>query len=58
MVIYPTIMDTNTFLAEHTDALETEPRKLTDNRRKLLGQFYRLFDRKYEHLFHGKASTC
>lgn len=50
-----TIMDTNSFRAEHADALDTETRKLTDKRRKILGDSYRLFYRNPVHLVRGEG---
>ncbi|MCG2574418.1 MULTISPECIES: aspartate aminotransferase family protein [Acinetobacter] len=50
-----TIMDTNSFRAEHADALDTETRKLTDKRSKILGDSYRLFYRNPVHLVRGEG---
>ena len=38
MVTRSTIMDTNSFREEHAAALDTETRKLTDKRSKVLGE--------------------
>jgi 4-aminobutyrate aminotransferase-like enzyme len=48
-------MDTNSFRAEHADALDTETRKLTDKRSKILGDSYRLFYRNPVHLVRGEG---
>ena len=37
-----TIMDTNSFRAEHASALDSETRKLTDRRSQNLGESYRI----------------
>lgn len=50
-----TIMDTNSFRAEHADALDTETRKLTEKRSKILGDSYRLFYRNPVHLVRGEG---
>ncbi|VTP60149.1 Uncharacterised protein [Serratia rubidaea] len=43
MTVQSTIMDTNSFRAEHADSLAPEIRRLTDKRSKILGESYRLF---------------
>lgn len=53
MATRSTIMDTNSFRAEHADALDAETRKLTDKRSQLLGESYRLFYRNPVHLVRG-----
>ncbi len=55
MAIRSTIMDTNSFRAEHADALNPDIRKLTDKRRKVLGESYRLFYRRPVHLVRGEG---
>ncbi|MBP2168943.1 4-aminobutyrate aminotransferase-like enzyme [Erwinia toletana] len=55
MATRSTIMDTNSFRAEHADGLDAEVRKLTDKRSKVLGESYRLFYRKPVHLVRGKG---
>lgn len=55
MATRSTIMDTNSFRAEHADALDSETRKLTDKRSKVLGESYRLFYRKPVHLVRGEG---
>ncbi|MBT0724255.1 aspartate aminotransferase family protein [Rosenbergiella sp. S61] len=50
-----TIMDTNSFRAEHADALSPEIRQLTDKRDRILGESYRLFYRNPVHLVKGKG---
>lgn len=55
MVTRSTIMDTNSFREEHAAALDTETRKLTDKRSKVLGESYRLFYRNPIHLVKGKG---
>lgn len=50
-----TIMDTNSFRAENAAALDTETRKLTDQRQQVLGESYRLFYKKPVHLVKGKG---
>ncbi|MFP8818204.1 aspartate aminotransferase family protein [Acinetobacter johnsonii] len=50
-----TIMDTNSFRAEHASALDSETRKLTDRRSQNLGESYRLFYRNPVHLVRGKG---
>lgn len=50
-----TIMDTNSFRAEHADALDAETRQLTDKRSKILGESYRLFYRNPVHLVRGQG---
>lgn len=56
MVTRSTIMDTNSFRAEHAAALDAETRKLTDKRSQVLGESYRLFYRNPVHLVKGKGS--
>lgn len=53
MATRSTIMDTNSFRAEHAEALDAETRKLTDKRSQLLGESYRLFYRNPVHLVRG-----
>lgn len=55
MVTRSTIMDTNSFRAEHAAALDAETRKLTDKRSQILGESYRLFYRNPVHLVKGKG---
>ncbi len=55
MVTRSTIMDTNSFRAEHADALDPATRTLTDKRSKVLGESYRLFYRKPVHLVRGEG---
>ena len=50
-----TIMDTNSFRAEHADALSPDIRALTDKRSQVLGGAYRLFYRTPVHLVKGKG---
>ncbi|OSN11371.1 4-aminobutyrate aminotransferase [Lonsdalea iberica] len=50
-----TIMDTNSFRAEHADALSQDIRQLTDKRSKVLGDSYRLFYRNPVHLVRGEG---
>ncbi|GAA5017002.1 aspartate aminotransferase family protein [Acinetobacter puyangensis] len=55
MVTRSTIMDTNSFRAEHATALDAETRQLTDKRSKILGGSYRLFYRNPVHLVRGEG---
>lgn len=55
MATRSTIMDTNSFRAEHADALDKDVRKLTDKRSQVLGESYRLFYRNPVHLVRGKG---
>ncbi|ATZ13153.1 aspartate aminotransferase family protein [Erwinia amylovora] len=55
MATRSTIMDTNSFRAEHADGLSADVRKLTDKRSQVLGESYRLFYRKPVHLVRGKG---
>ncbi|MCU5773872.1 aspartate aminotransferase family protein [Erwiniaceae bacterium BAC15a-03b] len=55
MATRSTIMDTNSFRAEHADGLDADVRKLTDKRSKVLGESYRLFYRKPVHLVRGEG---
>ena len=55
MTVLSTIMDTNSFRPEHSDALSPEIRRLTDKRRHLLGESYRLFYRNPVHLVRGEG---
>lgn len=55
MATRSTIMDTNSFRAEHAEGLSADVRKLTDKRSKVLGESYRLFYRKPVHLVRGKG---
>jgi 4-aminobutyrate aminotransferase-like enzyme len=50
-----TIMDTNSFRAEHADGLAADDRALVEKRARLLGESYRLFYRKPVHLVRGKG---
>ena len=53
MATRSTIMDTNSFRAEHAAALSPDIRRLTDKRSKVLGESYRLFYRRPVHLVRG-----
>ncbi|WP_241579221.1 aspartate aminotransferase family protein [Rosenbergiella nectarea] len=55
MTTRSTIMDTNSFRAEHADALRPEIRQLTDKRDRILGESYRLFYRNPVHLVKGEG---
>ncbi|MEB7586971.1 aspartate aminotransferase family protein [Serratia rubidaea] len=55
MTVQSTIMDTNSFRAEHADTLTPEIRRLTDKRSKVLGESYRLFYRNPVHLVRGQG---
>ncbi|PWD69119.1 aminotransferase class III-fold pyridoxal phosphate-dependent enzyme, partial [Pectobacterium versatile] len=55
MATRSTIMDTNSFRAEHADALNADIRTLTDKRNRVLGESYRLFYRKPVHLVRGEG---
>ncbi|GLW38797.1 aspartate aminotransferase family protein [Pectobacterium carotovorum subsp. carotovorum] len=55
MATRSTIMDTNSFRAEHADALNADIRTLTDKRSRVLGESYRLFYRKPVHLVRGEG---
>ncbi|MFM2475719.1 aspartate aminotransferase family protein [Celerinatantimonas sp. MCCC 1A17872] len=55
MATRSTIMDTNSFRAEHAAGLDSHTRELTDKRSKVLGESYRLFYRKPVHLVKGKG---
>ncbi|AUH01287.1 aspartate aminotransferase family protein [Prodigiosinella confusarubida] len=55
MATRSTIMDTNSFRAEHADALSQDVRKLTDKRSRVLGDSYRLFYRNPVHLVRGEG---
>ncbi|WKX25993.1 aspartate aminotransferase family protein [Tatumella ptyseos] len=55
MTTRSTIMDTNSFRAEHADALSPEIRQLTDKRDRILGESYRLFYRNPVHLVKGEG---
>lgn len=50
-----TIMDTNSYRAEHSAKLDPDARRLTERRSKLLGESYRLFYRKPVHLVRGSG---
>lgn len=50
-----TIMDTNSFRAEDAEALSADIRELTEHRRRVLGESYRLFYRKPVHLVRGQG---
>ena len=53
MAIRSTIMDTNSFSAEHAAQLDPDSLKMTQRRARLLGDAYRLFYRKPVHLVRG-----
>ncbi|CAG9294930.1 aspartate aminotransferase family protein [Celerinatantimonas diazotrophica] len=55
MATRSTIMDTNSFRAEHAAGLDRHTRELTDKRSKVLGESYRLFYRKPVHLVKGQG---
>ncbi|AOA59198.1 aspartate aminotransferase family protein [Acinetobacter larvae] len=55
MATRSTIMDTNSFRAEHASALDAETRRLTDKRSRVLGESYRLFYRNPVHLVKGQG---
>lgn len=55
MVTRSTIMDTNSFRAEHAAALDHETKALTEKRGEVLGESYRLFYRNPVHLVKGKG---
>lgn len=55
MATRSTIMDTNSFRAEHAAGLDAELRQLTDKRSTVLGESYRLFYRKPVHLVRGQG---
>lgn len=55
MATRSTIMDTNSFRAEHAEALDARTRSLTDRRDRLLGESYRLFYRNPVHLVRGEG---
>lgn len=55
MATRSTIMDTNSFRAEHADGLSADVRKLTDKRSRVLGESYRLFYRNPVHLVRGQG---
>lgn len=55
MATRSTIMDTNSFRAEHAAGLDAEVRELTDKRSRVLGESYRLFYRKPVHLVRGEG---
>lgn len=50
-----TIMDTNSFRAEHRSQLDEDTRQLTDRRSRLLAESYRLFYQKPVHLVRGEG---
>ncbi|PWW10893.1 aspartate aminotransferase family protein [Mangrovibacter plantisponsor] len=54
MATRSTIMDTNSFRAEHAAALDEQTRTLTEKRARLLGDSYRLFYRNPVHLVRGE----
>ncbi|WP_192458455.1 aspartate aminotransferase family protein [Musicola keenii] len=54
MATRSTIMDTNSFRAEHAAALTADIRALTDKRSRVLGDSYRLFYRNPVHLVRGE----
>lgn len=51
-----TIMDTNSFRAEHAAALDEVSRSLTARRERLLGASYRLFYREPVHVVRGEGA--
>lgn len=55
MATRSTIMDTNSFRAEHASLLDSQTRGLTDKRSRVLGESYRLFYRKPVHLVKGRG---
>ncbi|WP_146340067.1 aspartate aminotransferase family protein [Nesterenkonia sp. NBAIMH1] len=55
MAIRSTIMDNNSFRAEHAGELEPETLRLTQRREDALGGSYRLFYRKPVHLVRGEG---
>lgn len=55
MATRSTIMDTNSFRAEHAAELDPETLKLTQRREEVLGGSYRLFYRKPVHLVRGEG---
>jgi 4-aminobutyrate aminotransferase-like enzyme len=55
MAKFSTIMDTNSFRAEHAAALDANTRALTERRSAVLGESYRLFYRKPVHLVRGEG---
>ncbi|MCD5344657.1 aspartate aminotransferase family protein [Arthrobacter sp. AK04] len=55
MVIRSTIMDTNSFRAEHAAGLDPDTRRLTERRDTVLGASYRLFYRNPVHLVRGEG---
>lgn len=55
MVVRSTIMDTNSFRAEHANALDNVTKEMTNKRGHLLGESYRLFYRRPIHLIKGQG---
>ncbi|MCS2608553.1 aspartate aminotransferase family protein [Halomonas dongshanensis] len=55
MPVRSTIMDTNSFRAEHAEALPADIRRLTQRRSDVLGESYRLFYREPVHLVKGQG---
>jgi len=55
MTVRSTIMDTNSFRAEHADGLTPAIRQMTDKRSQILGESYRLFYRNPVHLVRGQG---
>lgn len=55
MTVRSTIMDTNSFRAEHAETLAPEIRQLTSKRSQVLGESYRLFYRNPVHLVRGQG---
>ena len=51
-----TIMDTNSFRAEHAASLDETTRSLTSRRERLLGSSYRLFYRDPVHVVRGSGA--
>lgn len=55
MTVRSTIMDTNSFRAEHAAGLSPAIRSMTEKRRQVLGESYRLFYRNPVHLVRGEG---
>ncbi|TDS87790.1 aspartate aminotransferase family protein [Nesterenkonia aurantiaca] len=55
MALRSTIMDNNSFRAEHAADLDPQTRRLTERRDDVLGGSYRLFYRKPVHLVRGEG---
>lgn len=58
MATRSTIMDTNSFRAEHAAGLDTDIRSMTDKRSKVPGESYRLFYRSRYTWCGVKDSLC